>query len=74
MKAFLIMCAVLVGIAGTSTQADAQNYPWCAYYKNGGTNCGFIAFDQCMANISGVHGYCARNTQYIPPPGPRPRY
>jgi hypothetical protein len=26
-----------------------------------------------MANVSGIHGYCARNTQYVPPPVPRPR-
>jgi hypothetical protein len=74
MKAFLFVSAVLAGIAGISTRADAQNYPWCAYYKNGGTNCGFTTFDQCMATVSGIHGYCARNTQYVPVPGPRPRY
>jgi hypothetical protein len=79
MKAFLFMSAVLVGITGIGTHADAQNYPWCAYYsgsKGGGTNCGFTTFDQCMANVSGIGGYCARNTQYVPSvamPGPRTR-
>jgi hypothetical protein len=75
MKAFLFMSAALLGIAGISTHADAQNYPWCAYYGGGGddgTNCGFTTYDQCMATVIG--GYCARNTQYVPPPGPRPRY
>jgi hypothetical protein len=70
MKAFFFVSAALLGIAGINTNADAQNYPWCAYYKNGGTNCGFTTFDQCMTTVSGIRGYCARNTQYVPPPGP----
>jgi hypothetical protein len=70
------MSAVLVGIAGIDTHADAQNYPWCARYAKGGDgqNCGFTTFDQCMANVSGIGGYCARNTLFVPPAGPRPRY
>jgi hypothetical protein len=77
MRAFLFVSATLLGIAGISTHADAQNYPWCAYYgggsMGGGTNCGFTTFDQCMATVSGIGGYCARNTQYVPPPGPASR-
>jgi hypothetical protein len=79
MKAFLFVSAILVGIAGISTHANAQNYPWCAYYggrNGGGANCGFTDFNQCMATVSGIGGYCARNTQYIPfvaMPGPRTR-
>jgi hypothetical protein len=78
MKAFLFTCAVLLGIMGTGTLADAANYPWCARYAKdgGGESCGFTTFDQCMADVSGVGGYCARNTQYVPPvamPGPRTR-
>jgi hypothetical protein len=77
MKAFLFMSALLAGIAGISTHANAQNYPWCAYRRDdGGANCGFTTFDQCMADVSGIGGYCARNTQYIPSvamPGPRTR-
>jgi hypothetical protein len=74
LKAVLFVCALL-GIAGISTHADAQNYPWCAYYGGGGddgTNCGFTTYDQCMATVIG--GYCARNTQYVPSVAmPRPR-
>jgi hypothetical protein len=74
MKAFLFMSAALLGIAATSTLASAQNYPWCGYYGGGGdngTNCGFTTYAQCMTTVIG--GYCARNTQYVPPPGPRTR-
>lgn len=76
MKAFLFVSAALLGIAGMSTQADAQNYPWCAYLSvNGGaTNCGFTTFEQCMMTLGGMAGFCMRNTQYVPPPAPHPRY
>jgi hypothetical protein len=75
MKAFLFLSAALLGIAGISTHADAQNYPWCAYYEVGdeARNCGFVTYEQCMANVSGIGGYCAPNTQYVPSvamPGP----
>jgi hypothetical protein len=36
MKTFMFMSAVLLGIAGTGTHADAQNYPWCARCAKGG--------------------------------------
>jgi hypothetical protein len=73
MQAFFFVSAVLVAIAGFSTHADAANYPWCARYAKdaGGESCGFMTFDQCLADVSGVGGYCALNTQYVPPPGPR---
>jgi hypothetical protein len=77
MKTLLFMSAVVVGIAGITTHANAQNYPWCAYYsggENSASNCGFITYDQCMATVSGIGGYCAQNTQFVPPPGPRLRY
>ena len=78
MKALLFVSAVLIGLAGIGTPAHAQNYPWCAHYSGsmggGGTNCGFISFDQCMATVSGIGGICMRNTQFVPPPGPRARY
>ena len=78
MKAVLFVSAVLMALAGIGTPADAQNYPWCAYYSGsmggGGTNCGFVTFEQCMATVSGIGGLCMRNTQFVPPPGPRARY
>jgi hypothetical protein len=75
MNAFLLVSAALAGIVGISTHADAQNYPWCAYLSamGGATNCGFTTFEQCMAYVSANRGFCALNTQYVPPPGPRPR-
>jgi len=78
MKAMLLVAAAAAIIAstilGAATPAQAQNYPWCAYYgageDGGGTNCGFVSFEQCMATLSGMGGFCNRNTQYQPPAGP----
>lgn len=68
MKAILFASALLAGVACIGTHANAQNYPWCAFYggKGGGTNCGFVSFGQCMATVRGMGGYCARNVQYVP--------
>jgi hypothetical protein len=76
MKGLLFAIASLCAAATLSTRAEAQNYPWCAYYggkEGGGTNCGFATYEQCMAALSGNGGFCNRNTQYVPPPGPHPR-
>lgn len=68
----LLALAVIVASAAASTGAQAQNYPWCAYYGNGdrGTNCGFVSFAQCLADVSGIGGFCQPNNLYQPPTGP----
>ena len=76
MRILLLMLGLSVCIVGIGTRAEAQNYPWCAYYSGGrfggggGTNCGFTTFQQCLDTVSGIGGFCDRNTQYQPPPGP----
>jgi hypothetical protein len=53
-------------IAGSAAQADP--YKWCAVYSGrsggGGTNCGFVTYQQCMATVSGAGGYCQPNPRY----------
>jgi hypothetical protein len=48
--------------------AQADPYRWCAeyggFFGGGGTNCYFTTWQQCQAAISGVGGYCRRNTFY----------
>jgi hypothetical protein len=49
--------------------AQAQNYPWCAQYSDGGggaQNCGFSTFAQCEADVSGIGGFCEPNNTYHP--------
>jgi hypothetical protein len=77
MKRSILVLAIVAATIGISDRAQAQNYPWCAYYSGGeggggGTNCGFTTRDQCMATVSGIGGFCEPNTQYQPPPGPHP--
>lgn len=54
--------------AAASTGAQAQNYPWCAVLNMGDNsyNCGFVTYQQCMTTISGIGGFCERNTQFQP--------
>jgi len=48
--------------------ANAQNYPWCAQYstRGGARNCGFVSWQQCMATVRGIGGFCDRNYMYRP--------
>jgi hypothetical protein len=66
MKKLLFAYAILIVSAAGGRPAVAQNYPWCADYASGGTNCGFVTFQQCLATLSGMGGFCNRNTQYVP--------
>ncbi len=66
MKALLFVLGVVITAGGIGGPAKAMNYPWCGYGGGGGTNCGFVSFEQCLATISGNGGFCDRNTQYIP--------
>jgi len=75
MRPLLFILGVFAAVVCFEKPAAAQNYPWCAYYTGGrhgggGTNCGFTTFQQCLDTVSGIGGFCQRNTQYQPPPGP----
>jgi hypothetical protein len=84
MRRILSALALCVLVAANSEPASAEiTYPWCAQYnRDGARNCGFWTYEQCMAAISGIGGYCETNTVYrapqpgmIPPPsGPPGRY
>jgi hypothetical protein len=74
MKPLLFLLGICVALLAIGTRAEAQNYPWCAIYggfDDGGTNCGFTTFQQCMDTARGMGNLCQPNTQYISPPGPR---
>ncbi|HTV37790.1 MAG TPA: DUF3551 domain-containing protein [Xanthobacteraceae bacterium] len=73
MRLLLLTFGILAAAVLTGGPAAAQNYPWCAHYAGfDGENCGFITFGQCMASRLGNGGFCNRNTQFAPPPGPYP--
>ena len=74
MKLLLLVLGILIGAVSFAMHADAQsNYPWCAVYGNGfgGTNCGFVSFNQCMDTVRGIGGFCQLNNWYQPPATPR---
>ena len=61
---------ILAGVASISA-APAKagiEYPWCAQYgggdDNGGRNCGFVSYEQCMETIRGMGGSCEPNLFY----------
>jgi len=63
MKAALFLIGVSAATSAIGTPAHAQNRPWCAFYDAlYATNCGFSTYEQCLATVSGVGGYC--ETQY----------
>jgi Protein of unknown function (DUF3551) len=75
MRPLILLSGILAVAVTFAAPALAQNYPWCAQYggrAGGATNCGFSTFEQCMATVSGIGGFCDRNTLYVPPHA-RPR-
>ena len=75
MRLSVFILGVFAALVCAETPAEAQEYPWCAYYssKDGATNCGFSTYQQCMATVSGIGGNCGANPRYQGPPGPYTR-
>ena len=65
----ILIAAAAVTATFASQPASARQYPWCAQYGTyggGGRNCGFVTYGQCMATVSGIGGFCERNSFYVP--------
>ncbi|MGA2894523.1 MAG: DUF3551 domain-containing protein [Xanthobacteraceae bacterium] len=64
---FLLILGLAITAASFATRTEAQNYPWCAHNgKDGGMDCGFTSFQQCLVDISGLGGFCEPNNTYKP--------
>jgi hypothetical protein len=65
MKLSLSTLALIAAAVTLATPVHAQNYQWCAIYSGGaaggGTNCGFVSYEQCMATASDLGSFCYRN-------------
>ena len=67
--------AIVLATTATATMvtsaAHADQYRWCAVYSgdrgDGGTNCGFVTYKQCMDTVSGIGGWCEPNPFYTGP-------
>jgi hypothetical protein len=73
MKLLLFLLSTLATAALLDTSAEAQNYPWCAQYSGGAgaMNCGFTSFQQFLADVSGIGGFCIQNKYISTSSGPR---
>jgi hypothetical protein len=66
----IVLALVAVLLVGSAVEpAKADPYRWCAQYAGGdmgggGTSCFFITWEQCMAAVSGVGGFCEPNQFY----------
>jgi hypothetical protein len=69
---FIVAFVALTAMAQTPANALPHDpYPWCANYDShgfGGSNCGFSTWNQCMATVSGIGGFCVPNQFYNPGP------
>jgi len=67
---FLVALVALTAMTQTPASALPYDpYPWCANYESrgfGGSNCGFSTWNQCMATVSGIGGFCVPNQFYNP--------
>ncbi|HEY1309439.1 MAG TPA: DUF3551 domain-containing protein [Pseudolabrys sp.] len=66
--AYLVAAGAIAGQAACTSPAAAAEYPWCAQYSgqdgDGGKNCGFVSWEQCMQTVRGIGGDCVRNLFY----------
>jgi uncharacterized protein DUF3551 len=66
---FLVAAALFGDIQSASAQS-AYSYPWCSrYFKRGGggMSCYYTSYEQCMATVSGIGGYCFQSPFYQAP-------
>ena len=75
----ILLAAFILPVTSAPVWAQGQPfpydpYPWCAVYTGrggGASNCGFRTWDQCMATVSGIGGFCQPNQFYNPRGGPQ---
>jgi hypothetical protein len=71
MRSGIIVLATIAAAMMATPAAHADPYKWCAVYAgnrgDGGTNCGFVTYQQCLATISGIGGHCEPNPFYTGP-------
>jgi Protein of unknown function (DUF3551) len=64
-----IALAAIAQQAQTAAAQDPRAYPWCAEYSDdvGAMSCGYASMQQCLAEVSGIGGFCIENPGYRPP-------
>jgi Protein of unknown function (DUF3551) len=65
-KLAILAATVASAFVGAQT-ASADPYKWCAVgtgVGGGGTNCGYMTYEQCLASTRGSGGFCQPNAFY----------
>ena len=57
----IIRSAVLFGHLFIIAPLHAQNYPYCAQYDDGSSDCSFSSLSMCNQTVTGVGGTCGLN-------------
>jgi len=58
----MVVFAIATAASFAPRNAHAERYyPWCAYYDEWTSNCGFTTREQCLATVSGAGGACRPN-------------
>jgi hypothetical protein len=52
---------LILSLMALAPATGAKAAPWCAFYDSSTYNCGFHTYQQCLATISGVGGWCRQN-------------
>ena len=63
MRTIAVISIMFATLSLSIVEASAEA-PWCARYPRGVSNCGFHSFQQCMATVSGIGGFCEPNAFY----------
>jgi hypothetical protein len=73
-KSAIFAIAAVAAVNAMPGSAIAERYyPWCAWYDDWTSSCGFVSREQCLATISGVGGICKPNPYSPPAESPRGR-
>jgi hypothetical protein len=59
----VLITFVVLSLSPTAARAGA-NGSWCANYGTGhagAINCSYTSFEQCLATVSGIYGFCTPN-------------
>jgi hypothetical protein len=68
----LFAALAIAAMMGRTRPAAAIEYPCCVQYGDmdgdGGRNCGFVSYQQCMETARGSGGFCEHNLFYTDAP------
>lgn len=58
---FLAIATIVAVAAFGSGTTQARDYPFCRKGEGGPGDCKYDTYEQCLAAVSGINGYCQPN-------------